>query len=79
MPNCLGPGWQARESNMHPVFQIIPALSDRALLDVHLSIRAIPPNQRAGPDWREMTSAVEDTLRERGIEFDAVDWLEPPL
>jgi hypothetical protein len=59
---------------MHPFFQIVPALSDRALLDVHLAIRAIPANQRTEPDWREVTKAVEDTLREHGIEFDAVTW-----
>jgi hypothetical protein len=59
---------------MQPFFQIIPALSDRALLDVHLAIRAIPPSQRTEPDWRGVTQVVEDTLRERGIEFDAVNW-----
>jgi hypothetical protein len=59
---------------MKAFFQIIPALSDRALLDVHLAIRAIPPNQRIEPDWREVTQVVEDTLRKRAIEFDAVNW-----
>jgi hypothetical protein len=59
---------------MHPFFQIIPALSDSALHDVHVAIRAIPPNQRTESDWREVTRAVEDTLRARSIEFDAVNW-----
>jgi hypothetical protein len=59
---------------MHPFFHIVPALSDSALLDVHLVIRAIPPNQRTEPDWLEVTKAVDDALRARSIEFDAVDW-----
>jgi hypothetical protein len=59
---------------VHPFFQIVPALSDNALQDVHLAIRAIPPNQRTEPDWREVTRAVEDILRGRGIEFDGVNW-----
>jgi hypothetical protein len=59
---------------MHPFFHIVPALSDSALQDVHLAIRAIPPNQRTGPDWHDVTKAVEDTLRARSIEFDAVNW-----
>jgi hypothetical protein len=59
---------------MHPFFQIIPALSDSALHDVPVAIRAIPPNQRTESDWREVTRAVEDTLRARSIEFDAVNW-----
>jgi hypothetical protein len=59
---------------MHPFFQIVPALSDSALQDVHLAIRAIPSNQRTEPDWRDVTKAVEDTLRARSIEFDAVNW-----
>jgi hypothetical protein len=59
---------------MQRFFQIVPALSDRALQDVHLAIRAIPPNQRTEPDWHDVTKVVEDTLRARGIEFDAVKW-----
>jgi hypothetical protein len=59
---------------MHPFFQIVPALSDSALQDVHLAIRAIPSNQRTEGDWREVTKAVEDTLRARSIEFDPVSW-----
>jgi hypothetical protein len=68
----MRPIWQER--NMHPFFPIIHALSDSALQDVHLAIRAIPANQRTEPDWREVTKAVEDTLRARSIEFDAVNW-----
>jgi hypothetical protein len=59
---------------MHPFFQIVPALSDSALHDVHVVIRAIPPDQRSEPEWREVTKAVEDALRARGIEFDSVTW-----
>jgi hypothetical protein len=59
---------------MHPFFHILPALSDSALQDVHLAIRAIPPNQRTEPDWREVTKTVEHTLGARGIQFDAVNW-----
>ena len=59
---------------MHPFFHIVPALSDSALHDVHVAIRAISANQRTEPDWRDVTKAVEDTLRARSIEFDAVDW-----
>jgi hypothetical protein len=59
---------------MHPFFQIVPALSDSALEDVHLAIRAIPPDQRTEPDWCVVTRAVEDTLRARSIEFDTVNW-----
>jgi hypothetical protein len=58
---------------MHPFFQIIQALPDSALLDVHLAIVAIPPNQRTEPDWREVTRAVDDMLRARSIEFDTVN------
>jgi hypothetical protein len=67
----------SRERNMHPFFHIVPALLDSALQDVHLAIRAIPANQRAEPDWREVTKAVEDTLRTRSIEYDAVRLVNP--
>jgi hypothetical protein len=45
---------------MHPFFHIVPALSDSALQDVHLAIRAIPADQRTEPDWREVTTVVEN-------------------
>jgi hypothetical protein len=57
---------------MHPFFQFVPGLSDGALLAIHLAIRAIPPNERTEPDWSDMKKVVEETLRERSIEFDAV-------
>jgi hypothetical protein len=52
-----------QERNMHPFFHIVPALSDSALQDVHLAIRAIPPGQRTEPDWRSDESCRRYTSR----------------